>query len=126
MRSKQLDHTERELLATLPELSEAEKDRLTREGLADIDASRTLWSQPCFFRCRLFQRANVCVGSTATKLTHSSIDRSFGFVPAALPRSAGRMGTTGSGARARKRLTSMVSSRMCASALRSFDRARSR
>lgn len=42
MRNKQSDRTERELLATLPELSEAEMDRLTREGLADVDAGRTI------------------------------------------------------------------------------------
>jgi predicted transcriptional regulator len=33
---------EEELLALLPELSAAEKERRTREGLADVDAGRTI------------------------------------------------------------------------------------
>ena len=33
---------EEELLASLPELSEAEKDRRIREALADVDAGRTI------------------------------------------------------------------------------------
>lgn len=32
---------EEELLALLPELSEAEKERRTREAMADVDAGRT-------------------------------------------------------------------------------------
>ena len=35
-------NTEVELLAFLPELTEEEKDRRTREGLADVDAGRTI------------------------------------------------------------------------------------
>lgn len=34
--------TEEELLAMLPEPSKAEKDRMTRAGLADVDAGRTI------------------------------------------------------------------------------------
>ena len=33
---------EDKLLALLPELTEEEKDRRTREGLADVDAGRTI------------------------------------------------------------------------------------
>ncbi|WP_157074017.1 hypothetical protein [Pseudoxanthomonas mexicana] len=33
---------EEKLLALLPELTEEEKDRQTREGLADVDAGRTI------------------------------------------------------------------------------------
>lgn len=33
---------EEELLALLPELSEAEKERRTRDALADVDAGRTM------------------------------------------------------------------------------------
>ena len=33
---------EEKLLALLPELTEEEKDRRTREGLADVDAGRTI------------------------------------------------------------------------------------
>lgn len=33
---------EEKLLAELPELSEEEKDQRTREGLADVDAGRTI------------------------------------------------------------------------------------
>ena len=33
---------EEKLLALLPELNEEEKDRRTREGLADVDAGRTI------------------------------------------------------------------------------------
>lgn len=42
MRNNQSDRTERELPATFPVLSEAEKDRLTWEALADVDAGRTI------------------------------------------------------------------------------------
>jgi predicted transcriptional regulator len=34
--------SEAELLAMLPELSEVEKERRTRQGLADVDAGRTI------------------------------------------------------------------------------------
>lgn len=70
--------------------------------------------------------ANVRIGSTAAEDIYSSTDRSFGDLAAALLRSAGRIGPTGRGAKARKRLTSMVSSRMYASALKSLDEAISR
>lgn len=37
-----LDKTEQELLALLPDLSEAEKDRRIRAALADVDAGRLI------------------------------------------------------------------------------------
>lgn len=55
-----LDKAEQELLAWLPDLSEAEKDRQTRAALADVDAGRVIsdekldrWMEKSFPRSHL-------------------------------------------------------------------------